>query len=282
MAATRARSPASPSPVTLAASTFTAAGRPDNVVEETLGTDAAGDTGLGNTAVGVTIYAGATDNTVGGNTTGDGAELSSRATSAESVSRIRGPRGTWWRGTSYIGTDAAGDPGLGNAIDGVQILSGISDNTIGGTDFWSWQHDLRQRGRRGWPQRPWDIGQPRRRQPICDNGDAGVALFRQRLPAPERRRRPSGNAIGGSSSAYGNTITGNGGAAHLRLWQRDHKQPVRGQHNLCGQHRRRRRHHRQQRRRSQRQHHRRVLHQQDGNTITGNGGADIKSTAAGR
>ena len=83
-----------------------------------IGTDAAGDAGLGNTLVGVTIYSGATDNTIGG-TTADAADV---------IAGNLGGVGIENTGTSdnvvegnFIGTDVAGDTDLGNFV-GIQIL----------------------------------------------------------------------------------------------------------------------------------------------------------------
>ena len=108
-----------------------------------IGTDVTGRTafdGLSNplgNGNGVEIDLGATANTVGGLTAGarniisgnlnDGVEISSNGTSGNVVEGN-------FIGTDKTGTTTYSDPGrpLGNVVDGVEIDSGASDNTVGG------------------------------------------------------------------------------------------------------------------------------------------------------
>ena len=101
-----------------------------NTVEGNIvGLNAAGTGVLANTGVGIMVYGG--HNTIGG--------TSSAARNVVSGNAILGINLT---GTSasdntvagnYIGTNAAGTIDLGNGEDGLQIDSGASNNTIGGT-----------------------------------------------------------------------------------------------------------------------------------------------------
>jgi hypothetical protein len=92
-----------------------------------IGTNAVGDN-LGNAAAGVLINDGASDNIVGGaaasegNTIGfnqHGVILENAATTGNALLG------------NFIGTNAGGDQNLGNAVHGINIRSGASDNAIG-------------------------------------------------------------------------------------------------------------------------------------------------------
>ena len=108
------------------------AGASDNLIEGNLiGVTVSGDSALANIGIGVDIFYGATDNTVGG-TTSDYANVISANTGAGVVISGTGTTGNVVEG-NFIGTDSAGDTGLGNADDGVQVYGGASDNTIGGS-----------------------------------------------------------------------------------------------------------------------------------------------------
>ncbi len=95
-----------------------------------IGTDASGTADLGNAFHGVSISGGAQNNTVGGDTAGERNVISGND---EDGVRIFGS-GTTGNTVSgnYIGTDANGTADLGNADDGVDILSGAQNNIIGG------------------------------------------------------------------------------------------------------------------------------------------------------
>ncbi len=106
-------------------------GTTGNVVEGNyVGTDAAGDTGLGNAAGGVFVGFGPSDNTVGGTTAGAGNVIGSNVYGV-GLSHV-GTTGNVVEG-NYVGTDANGDD-LGNGFEGgVYINAGATDNTVGGT-----------------------------------------------------------------------------------------------------------------------------------------------------
>ncbi len=118
-------------------------GTSDNTVEGNfIGTNSSDATGLGNGLVGVTIFGGATDNTIGGVPISvDGFHSDSVSSYANTiVSNGAGGVDIENSGTTgnvvegnYIGTDSGGDTGLGNIANGVEILDGASGNTIGGT-----------------------------------------------------------------------------------------------------------------------------------------------------
>ncbi len=103
-----------------------------NVVEGNfIGTNASGGTGLGNALVGLTIFSGATGNTIGGTTTGAANTIASNGAGGVDI-ESSGTSGNVALG-NFIGTNASGATGLGNSVDGLQILGGATDNTIGGT-----------------------------------------------------------------------------------------------------------------------------------------------------
>jgi len=95
-----------------------------------IGTDDAGTGDLGNTLHGVRLYGGAHDNTIGGNSAPernvisgndeDGVHIAGAATTGNVVSR------------NYIGITRDGIAALGNAQNGVSLVLGARENTIGG------------------------------------------------------------------------------------------------------------------------------------------------------
>jgi titin len=108
-------------------------GTTGNVVEGNyIGTDATGEFAVGNAIDGVDLAGGASSNLIGGS-----------SPSARNVISANKYEGIWITGSgtssnqiegNYIGTDAYGEVGLGNAINGVQIDSGASSNVIGGSN----------------------------------------------------------------------------------------------------------------------------------------------------
>ncbi len=114
-----------------------------NVVEGNfIGTDKSGNLKLGNVNNGVVIAStvtglgyptGATGNTIGGTTAGAGNVISGNANGV----LIDGTAGSGASGNlvlgNKIGTNKSGTLLLGNNLDGVYLLGGASNNTIGGT-----------------------------------------------------------------------------------------------------------------------------------------------------
>jgi hypothetical protein len=94
-----------------------------------IGTDASGRLPLANNGVGILIFAGASQVTIGGTATGAGNVISASVNSGIS---IYGTSGTAIEG-NRIGTDITGTTGLPNQVGGVLIAgSGADSNTIGG------------------------------------------------------------------------------------------------------------------------------------------------------
>ena len=94
-----------------------------------VGVTADGMAPLGNSDEGIAIFDGATSNTIGGMVFGEGNLISGNAADGVMIS------GT---GTSFnsvdgnlIGTNSSGENAIGNQYDGVEIVLGASDNTIG-------------------------------------------------------------------------------------------------------------------------------------------------------
>ena len=109
--------------------TINGAGTNNNVVLGNLiGTNATGATGLGNFS-GVEINFGATGNTVGGTVTGASNVISGNTGYGIAID---GADGNLVQG-NFIGTNSADATGLGNSDGGIEIGSGASANTVGGT-----------------------------------------------------------------------------------------------------------------------------------------------------
>ncbi|HMW22773.1 MAG TPA: DUF4347 domain-containing protein, partial [Burkholderiaceae bacterium] len=109
--------------------TLQAGAQYNSIAGNTIGLTAAGTGLLANTGSGIVLYGG--HNTIGGTTSADRNVISGNGilgvqiTGASAVSNtVAG---------NYIGTDSAGTADLGNTEDGLQIDSGASCNTIGGT-----------------------------------------------------------------------------------------------------------------------------------------------------
>lgn len=92
-----------------------------------IGVDATGTAILHNSSDGVRVN-GASNNTIGGTTTGARNVISGNTVGVYIAGE--GATGNAVEG-NYIGTDAAGKANLGNLLDGVRI--GSADNTVGGT-----------------------------------------------------------------------------------------------------------------------------------------------------
>ena len=109
----------------------------NNVVEGNfLGTDVKGAAALGNALFGVDIFSGGGVQTVANNTIGGVAPGTGNLISANATGGVRivgsGAADNLVEG-NLIGTNAAGTASLGNEADGIDIVSGANDNTIGGT-----------------------------------------------------------------------------------------------------------------------------------------------------
>ena len=95
-----------------------------------IGTDAGGTADLGNGEFGVSIYGGAQNNTVGGDTAGERNIISGNNTPYGVAIYGSGTTGNTVSG-NYIGTDAGGTADLGNGEFGVSIYGGAQNNTVG-------------------------------------------------------------------------------------------------------------------------------------------------------
>jgi parallel beta-helix repeat protein len=99
------------------------------ITNNLLGTAKGGKAKLGNFYDGVTVAAGASNNTIGGTTAASGNVLSGNNRFGVFLTDT-GTTGNLIA-SNLIGMNAAGTAALGNMFDGVAILSGASDNSIG-------------------------------------------------------------------------------------------------------------------------------------------------------
>jgi parallel beta-helix repeat protein len=102
----------------------------NTVLGNRIGTDADGLAAIPNNVIGLRLNQGASGNTIGGGAAGEGNLISGNGNTGldlfdagTSYNRIQG---------NLIGTDATGTGRLGNAVWGVYLAAGASDNTIGG------------------------------------------------------------------------------------------------------------------------------------------------------
>lgn len=111
-------------------------GTSSNVVEgDYIGTDGSGLHGLGNLNEGVSIFGGATDNTIGGTSVAAANVISGNGPGTQHPGVYisgQGTSGNVVKG-NLIGTDATGTRPLGNGGSGALIDLGATDNSIGGT-----------------------------------------------------------------------------------------------------------------------------------------------------
>jgi len=111
---------------------ITGSGATGNLVQGNLiGTNAGGTAGVGNGGSGVFISGGATNNTIGGTAAGARNVISSNSNDGVEM-RDANTNGNFVQG-NYLGTDITGALDLGNNGPGVLIMTGASNNTIGGT-----------------------------------------------------------------------------------------------------------------------------------------------------
>jgi hypothetical protein len=165
-----------------------------------VGTDITGEHVLSN-GTGVAITAGASGNVletnvISGNS-GDGVVLSDPGTSFNTIEG------------NYVGTDWAGEVGLGNYVDGVRIWNGASNNVIGGTApgtrnviSANYQDgvELDYAGTSGNTILGNEIGTDSSGTHALGNSRAGVYLW----------DGASGNVIGGTAPGSRNVISANG------------------------------------------------------------------------
>ncbi len=106
--------------------------RESNIVDgDYIGTDLSGTMALAYVQDGVDIYGGPSSNTVGGTTVGARDVISGNASVGVYINGS-GTSGNVVEG-DFIGTSAAGTAAVPNAINGLDIVSGATSNTVGGT-----------------------------------------------------------------------------------------------------------------------------------------------------
>ena len=103
----------------------------NNVVKSNrIGTDASGTAALGNGSDGLLLFNGASNNTIGGLTVGDGNVISGNQFGMSIAGALTTGNKVWG---NLIGTNAAGNAALGNLTHGININSSAAGNFVGGT-----------------------------------------------------------------------------------------------------------------------------------------------------
>ncbi len=178
----------------------------DNLVEGNyIGTDKTGTANLSEGIAGVNIESGATDNTIGGTTAAARNILLGRV--ADVYIGGMGASDNLVEG-NYLGTDVTGSVALGNNFDGILLIDGATDNTIGGTTAAARNIisgntapgvGMDGSGTTGNLVEGNYIGTDVSGAHALGNGDAGVWIS----------DGASDNTIGGATAAAGNLISGN-------------------------------------------------------------------------
>ena len=96
-----------------------------------IGTDVTGAASLPNTGAGIVVYAGGSNNTIGGTAVDAGNVISGNGARGVEI-REPGTNGNVVQGNK-IGTNAAGTASVRNNIAGISIATSATNNTIGGT-----------------------------------------------------------------------------------------------------------------------------------------------------
>jgi hypothetical protein len=194
---------------------ITGSGTSNNVILGNLiGTDIRGTGKLGNAGSGVFVNGGASGNTIGGTPAGAGNDLSANAGDGIDL------EGTLTSGNlvlgNQIGTDIHGVAALGNGFNGIDLDSGASKNTIGGSAVGA-GNVISGNARQG-----IQIGQVLLAGQGPSSGNVvqgneigtditGTIKLRNGMAGVLLDGKASGNVIGGTASGAGNVISGNGG-----------------------------------------------------------------------
>ena len=172
-----------------------------------IGTDSSGTEAMGNAGCGVLIYGGASNNSVGYSLDGNPNVISANGEDGVATTGS-GTTGNLVQG-NLIGTDITGSAPLGNALRGVLIYGGASDNTIGGT-LSGTVNVISANGEDG-------VG-------IADGGSDGNVVLGNYLGTDISGNNPlgngwrgvviwnnaQGNTVGGMATGAGNIIADNG------------------------------------------------------------------------
>jgi hypothetical protein len=187
-------------------------GSSDNVVEgDYIGLNVDGTERLGNAESGVGIYAGATDNTIGGSVSGTSDVISGNDSNGLYITDS-GTNGNVVEG-DFIGTDWTGSNPMPNTGSGVVIQNGAADNTIGGTtpgdrdvisgNNWEGVHIVgtgtAENETSGNVVEGDYIGSSADGSAALGNKESGVGIY----------SGANNNTIGGSESGAGDVISGN-------------------------------------------------------------------------
>ncbi len=185
------------------------AGTSNNVILlNVIGDASNGAVALPNTGVGVSIFNGASNNTIGGGSAdGTGNVISGNQSSGISISG-GGTSGNVVAG-NLIGTDVSGSNAIGNNNQGVLIDGGASGNTIGGAGGAS---NIIS-GNNGDGIDIQDAGTSNNvvSGNIIGTDDTGTVALANAGTGVSISNGASGNTIGGSTTAVANLISGNQG-----------------------------------------------------------------------
>ncbi len=173
-----------------------------------IGTDATGSTSVPNGLLGLSIYTGATNNTVGG--TSDAARNVISGNYSEGL-RIQGLGASWnLVEGNFFGTDASGTAAVPNGWTGLTIFSGATSNTIGGTSSAA-RNILAGNSSYGLV-----VSDPSTSGNLIEGNYFGLATSGT-APLPNYTgvlitSSATGNTLGGASVAARNVISGNDGS----------------------------------------------------------------------
>jgi titin len=170
-----------------------------------IGTDVTGTVALGNKSLGIAIYNGASNNTIGGPTSVARNIISGNGQSSNHTGGIyvtgSGTTGNVIQG-NYIGTDVTGTAALGNNWTDLAFFSGASNNTATNNVISASAAvgvEIHDAGTTGNVVSANFIGTDKTGTAKLGNTQAGVMVWNS----------ATGNTIGGSAPGAGNVISGN-------------------------------------------------------------------------
>ena len=171
-----------------------------------IGTNPAGTGAIPNAWAGVTIFGGATSNTIGGTAAGAGNLISGN--SNQGIYIVNAGTNSNVVAGNLIGVNIAGTAAVPNAYAGVEISTGAQANTIGGTTAAA-RNVISGNQNQGVSLNGTGTSSNGVQGNFIGTNSAGTAAIANSYPGVEIFSGASANTIGGTAPGAGNVISGN-------------------------------------------------------------------------